>query len=106
MGNIWSVKSAFDYLGSESIVISDPDDLLIADCLILPGVGSFKKAMEALKSNAMDESILYSVKKRGKKILGICLGMQLLGSLGTEDGNTKGLGLISNKTVKFFKKDK
>lgn len=105
MGNIWSVKSAFDYLGSESIVISDPDDLLIADCLILPGVGSFKKAMEALKSNAMDESILYSVKKRGKKILGICLGMQLLGSLGTEDGNTKGLGLISNKTVKFFKKD-
>jgi glutamine amidotransferase len=101
MGNIWSVLSALRYLGSEAEVSSDPDQLHLADALVLPGVGSFRKAMEVLRLRGLDQAILEAVKSRGCKILGICLGMQLLGSRGTEDGETTGLGLIPNWVDKF-----
>lgn len=101
MGNIWSVLSALRYLGSEPEVCSDPDHIRSADCLVLPGVGSFRKAMEVLRQSGLDQAILEAVKSRGSKILGICLGMQLLGSHGSEDGETRGLGLIPNRVDKF-----
>jgi imidazole glycerol-phosphate synthase subunit HisH len=101
MGNVWSIVSALKYLGVDSELISDPEKISNSKLIILPGVGSFQKAMEILKSRGMDEAIINSVLKRNVKILGICLGMQLLGSYGTENGGAKGLGLIKNKVEIF-----
>jgi glutamine amidotransferase len=100
MGNVWSVVSAVRYLGSECVLSGSPEYVENADRLILPGVGSFRKAMAALKSKGLDTAIKSAVQKGGK-ILGICLGMQLLGSKGTEDGETAGLGLIPNRIDLF-----
>ena len=101
MGNIWSVLSALRYLGSNPTVSNDPDEVCGADTLVLPGVGSFRKAMNTLRATGLDQAILEAVKTRGSKILGICLGMQLLGSQGTEDGDTVGLSLIPNRIDRF-----
>lgn len=101
MGNIWSVLSALNYLGCNPIVSNDPDEIVCAESLLLPGVGSFRKAMHSLRESSIDLAILEAVQGRGSKILGICLGMQLMGSYGHEDGETIGLGLIPNP-VDFF----
>ena len=101
MGNLWSVSSALDYLGYPSRICSDPKKILSAESLILPGVGSFRKAMIALRKKGLDKAIIEAVQNRGINILGICLGMQLLSSHGSEDGSMKGLGLIPVKVEKF-----
>ncbi len=101
IGNLWSVRSALRYLGYDVIVSSDPKEIAQADVLILPGVGSFRKAMEALRTSHIDEAIVEAVKGRGRKILGICLGMQLLANFGAEDGETAGLGLIPANVERF-----
>jgi imidazole glycerol-phosphate synthase subunit HisH len=101
MGNIWSVQSALNYLGVEASTVGDPEILERVEYLVLPGVGSFRKAMEALRAREIDEAIYSAVLKKNAKILGICLGMQLLGAHGTEDGETAGLGLVENKVNKF-----
>jgi glutamine amidotransferase len=95
------VLSALRYLGCNPIVSGDPDKITRAESLILPGVGSFRKAMDTLRQTGLDQAILEAVQTRSTKILGICLGMQLMGSRGTEDGDTPGLGLIPN-TVDMF----
>jgi len=102
MGNIWSVAGAIRYLGGKAVVSSDPDLISKSDCLILPGVGSFRKAMAVLSETGIQTAIEECVQSRGSKILGICLGMQLLGAQGTEDGETEGLGLIENRVEKFL----
>jgi glutamine amidotransferase len=102
MGNTWSVISACNYLGVDATLMSEPEEVSKAECLILPGVGSFRKAMVTLRCKGIDQAILEAVKQRGINILGICLGMQLLGSVGTEDNVTEGLGLIPNRTDRFM----
>lgn len=101
MGNLWSVLSALRYLGCNPIVSGDPDQIANADSLILPGVGSFRKAMIALHDKSLDQAIIETVQIKGTKILGICLGMQLMGTSSSEDGDTPGLGLIKNVVEKF-----
>ena len=101
MGNLWSVKSAFEYLGKSTIITSDPNLVSSAKVLILPGVGSFRRAMESLKSKLLDEAIIQAVSSKNCKILGICLGMQLMGMSSTENGKTNGLGLFNSKSDKF-----
>lgn len=101
MGNIWSVLSALRYLGCTPIVSSDPNVIARAESLLLPGVGSFRKAMVSLRQSGLDQAILEAVQGKGSKILGICLGMQLMGSRGSEDGDMTGLGLIPNSVDKF-----
>lgn len=105
MGNIWSVMGALRYLGNEPEVSCDPVRVSKADCLILPGVGSFRKAMDRIRQAALDEALVEAVRSRGSKILGICLGMQLLGAHGTENGQTPGLGLIPNRVERFSSKE-
>lgn len=101
MGNLWSVLSALRYLGCNPKISSDPDEVRNADSLLLPGVGSFRKAMVALKEKELDSAIIEAVNIKGKNILGICLGMQLMGTNSSEDGDTLGLGLIPNSVDKF-----
>ena len=101
MGNLWSVRSAVRYLGYNAVVSSKPSEIANADALILPGVGSFRTAMLALKNSRLDEAILEAVSNRERKIIGICLGMQLLAMHSTEGGETKGLGLIPTEVEKF-----
>jgi glutamine amidotransferase len=101
MGNLWSVQSAFGYLNCSVTVTSDPETIIKSDRIVLPGVGSFKAAMETLRMTGIAESIFEAVKIRGVNILGICLGMQLLGAGSPEDGETTGLGLIDGRTDSF-----
>jgi len=101
MGNLWSVLSALRYLGCNPKMSIDPDEIARADSLLLPGVGSFRKAMIALQQKGIDQAIIEAVQTKGRKILGICLGMQLMGISSSEDGDTPGLGLIKNTVDKF-----
>ena len=105
MGNIWSVLSALKYLDCNVIVSSDPVVIKESETLLLPGVGSFRKAMKSLQELNLDEAITESVQSDGNKILGICLGMQLLGSRSSEDGETVGLNLIPASVEEFSMKD-
>lgn len=101
MGNLWSVSSALQYLGAESVISNDPAVVAGAEALILPGVGSFFNAMQALHDKRLDSAVMEAVRARGRKILGICLGMQLLAERGTEDGECAGLGLIPGTVRRF-----
>ena len=101
MGNLWSVKSALDFIGVETIISSDPKKITAANILVLPGVGAFRRAMTSLNKTGISEAIVEAVSRKKTKILGICLGMQLLGQSSTEDGFTEGLSLITSKSEKF-----
>ena len=100
MGNLASVINAFESVGADIKVESDPSKLKNYDKLILPGVGAFADAMEHLKSNGMDKAVK-AYAKSGKPLLGICLGMQLLFESSEEFGTSQGLGLIEGKVVAF-----
>jgi len=105
MGNICSVINALEYLGSAVTLTNDPNQIMSADYIVLPGVGSFRRAMQALRETKIDTAIRYAVQANGSHILGICLGMQLLGSHSTEDGDTVGLDLIQNRVEQFSQHD-
>jgi glutamine amidotransferase len=102
MGNLASVINAFEIVGADIAVESDPSKLKEYDKLILPGVGAFGDAMEHLKENGMDKAVK-EYAKSGKPLLGICLGMQLLFESSEEFGSSQGLGLIEGKVVAFDK---
>jgi glutamine amidotransferase len=101
MGNIWSVSSALKHLNCEVQVTSDSRLVAKAHAVVLPGVGSFNKAMHALRNLNLDESIVEVAHSQRVKLLGICLGMQLLGTSSTEDGFAKGLSLIPARVDQF-----
>jgi glutamine amidotransferase len=99
LGNVRSVMSALEFLGAPALITENPDDLLAAEKLILPGVGSFRAAMENIHRRNLEAPILACVRDHQKPILGICLGMQLLAQSGDEDGPTPGLGLIAGRVT-------
>ena len=103
LGNLFSVENALKKIGADPIIVMTPAELMEADYIILPGVGSFQKGMEELQKRGFPEAIFNHVKK-GKKLLGICLGMQMLLDDSEEEGFSKGLGLIPG-TVKKIKSD-
>ena len=105
MGNVWSVMSAFKYLGAKAELVSDPEQIASASILVLPGVGSFRNGMKSLSNRGIDKAIIEAVNSKEARILGICLGMQLLGSNSTECGETDGVGLLPNKVDKFSEKE-
>ena len=100
LGNIHSLKEACKYLGYKTYLISNKDQLFRADKIFLPGVGSFKTAVNNLKKINLFEPLKDYINS-GKPILGICLGMQLLMDESTEFGVTKGLELIKGTTRNF-----
>lgn len=93
VGNLFSLQSSFAAIGEQACVTRDPDVLTRADRLVLPGVGAFKDARQALKESGLEETVLQLV-RNGKPLLGICLGMQMLFDRDYEDGIHEGLGLI------------
>lgn len=101
MGNISSVVNAINFLGCSSKIINSIEDFDDVTHFILPGVGSFKDAMINLKSSSIEKILKKKILIEKKKILGICLGMQLLGSSSTENGFTEGLSFIKNKIEKI-----
>ena len=102
MGNLASVYNACQLIGVDAKIENNPMKIKEYDRIILPGVGAFGDAMENLKTTGMID-VIKDFAKSGKPIIGICLGMQLLFESSEEFGNTKGLGLIEGKVVKFDK---
>lgn len=97
VGNLMSVNNAMHYLGFETKVTAEPEELERADAMILPGVGAFPDAAEKLVRSGMLQALRRQAQQ--KPILGICLGMQLLFEESHEFGTWKGLGLIPGKVV-------
>ena len=95
-GNIKSVQKAIEYLGEEVIITREPEVILNASRVILPGVGAFGDAMEKLhKYNLVD--VIKEVVKREIPFLGICLGLQLLFETSDETPGVQGLGILKGK---------
>lgn len=92
-GNTANVLRALAAIGAEARLSADPQEILAADGLILPGVGAFRTAMQELQKRDLIGPIQEAV-SGGKPFLGICLGMQLLLEVGLENGQTSGLGFI------------
>ena len=98
VGNLFSLRSSLNYIGAESCVSSEPGVLRRADRLILPGVGAFGDAAEKLRRSGLDRIVLEEAEK-GKPVLGICLGMQLLFETSFEYGEHPGLGLLPGRVI-------
>ena len=98
VGNLFSLTSSLRAIGAEAVVTGDPDAIRGADKIILPGVGAFADAKRKLSENGLDKVICDEV-ARGKKIFGICLGMQMLFERSLEYGEHPGLGLLSGSVV-------
>ena len=92
VGNLLSVQRGLEHCGAEVVLTSDPDVVLAAKRAVLPGVGAFANAMQALQERNLAPAIR-ALAKQGIPLLGICLGMQLLLDESEEFGVTKGLGL-------------
>lgn len=93
VGNLFSLVSSFAYIGADAKLTSDPDEIRGADRIILPGVGAFADAAKKLAASGLDKVVIEEAKK-GKPLLGICLGMQMLFERSFEYGEHRGLGLI------------
>mgnify|MGYP003293105389 CR=1 FL=1 len=99
-GNIKSVEKALQYLGEEVVITRDPEILLGADKVILPGVGAFGDAMSRLNEYGLIE-IIHKIVEKKTPFWGICLGLQLLFDSSEEAPGVKGLGILPGKIVKF-----
>jgi imidazole glycerol-phosphate synthase subunit HisH len=94
MGNLGSLRRSLEECGAEVSVSADPRSLETAERIILPGVGAFADGMRHLTDHGWIPAIHAAVMQRRTPWLGICLGMQLMATRGTEGGDTLGLGLI------------
>lgn len=98
VGNLFSLSSSFRAIGADVLVTDDPDTIRRAEKIVLPGVGAFGDAANLLRQSGLDRVVIEEA-KRGKPLLGICLGMQLLLERSYEYGEHKGLGLIPGDVV-------
>ena len=96
VGNLFSLKSSFAAIGVTATVTADPAELAQAERIILPGVGAFGDAAEKLRACGMADALKAEAAK-GKPIMGICLGMQMLFDKSFEYGEHEGLGLIKGE---------
>lgn len=100
MGNLRSVQKGFERVGFSAELTSDPEKVLRAEKLVLPGVGAFPACMKNLEKFHLIEPIREVIQK-GKPFLGICMGLQVLFFEGEEFGHHKGLGIIPGKVIRF-----
>jgi imidazole glycerol-phosphate synthase subunit HisH len=100
IGNLGSIKQALFNLGWDPVMVSDAKDFADITHLILPGVGAFSSAMQKLNQAGLVDSI-QKFAASGRPVLGICLGMQLLATLGTEGEATAGLNLVPGRVERF-----
>ena len=101
MGNLRSVQKALEFVGAKVIVTHDPDLILNADSVVLPGVGAFKDCIANLNKLKLIDPIRKFIDS-GKPFLGICLGLQVLFEESEEYGPVAGLGILPGKVVKFI----
>lgn len=104
MGNLGSIKNMLKKIGVPSLISADPKEIANASKIILPGVGSFDRAMENINKlnlkKVLDEAVLINK----TPILGICLGMQIMTN-GSQEGNQAGLSWIDGECIKFKSQD-
>ena len=100
LGNSMSVINMLKKLNQDACISNKKEDIQNANKLILPGVGHFKRGMDNLEKSGLDKILYEEVIVKKKPILGICLGMQLM-TKHSEEGDTKGLGWVDAKTIKF-----
>ena len=93
VGNLFSLRSSFAAIGQEAVVTNNIEEIRRADRLLLPGVGAFQDAAEKLRASGMDKAVTEEAAK-GKPLLGVCLGMQMLFEKSYEYGVHEGLGLL------------
>ena len=98
VGNLFSLISSFNKIGADIVVTADPQVISRADGIILPGVGAFEDAARKLRDSGLDKVIVEQAQK-GKKLMGICLGMQMLFQQSYEYGCHEGLGLLKGNIV-------
>ena len=98
VGNLFSLQCSLNKIGVENVVTSDVEVIKNADRIILPGVGAFGDAVKKLHESGMFEVVIDEAKK-GKPLMGICLGMQMLFEKSYEYGEYEGLGLIKGEIV-------
>ena len=101
MSNLGSIRRALEECGADVIVSDNPDDLKLAERIILPGVGSFGDGMKNLREQGWIDKIKKEIFNNNIPLLGICLGMQLLADKGYEGGEYEGLGLIPGEVKKL-----
>jgi glutamine amidotransferase len=99
-GNIYSISNMLNELGLKSCIINSPDDIKDNDRIILPGVGSYDNAIISLKKLGFYDLFKYQIFNKNLKLIGICLGMQLMCE-GSTEGKKEGLGLIKGLCKKF-----
>ena len=100
VGNLFSLRSSFAAIGAEATVTADPAVICAADKLVLPGVGAFEDAARKLRESGLDRLLKKEV-ARGKPLMGICLGMQLLFERSYEYGEHEGLELLEGSVLPF-----
>ncbi len=98
VGNLFSLCSSFDAIGAETVVTGAPEIIRAADKILLPGVGAFEDARRKLAESGLDKIVIEEA-RRGKKLMGICLGMQMLFEKSYEYGEHKGLGLLRGSVI-------
>ena len=101
MGNLGSVRRAFEDIGAEVCVANHPAAIYDANRIVLPGVGAFTEGMKCLTNSGWASALHEVVIQQGKPLLGICLGMQMLATTGHEGGETNGLGFIPGKVKRL-----
>jgi glutamine amidotransferase len=105
INNIWSIYNAYKKIGCKVNVITEKENLMKYNIVILPGVGGYKSAIKKIADLKIESDILRFIEKKSNNYLvGICLGMQLFYTESNEFGYSKGMGLIEGKVLKFNKK--
>ena len=100
VGNLFSLLSSLKAIGADAVITNDVETIKNADRIILPGVGAFEDAAKKLFDSGLHEVLIEEAEK-GKPVMGICLGMQLLFERSFEYGEHKGLGLIKGDILPF-----
>lgn len=101
LGNVGSVKSAFEFYGYPVTLLEDSGDLRNVSLIVLAGVGSFGTAVRTLRRRGLWKALEHAVREDETPVLGLCLGMQLFADQGYEDGEERGFGWVPGRVVKI-----